>query len=126
MEGYSAKVTYCSKELTAKEKVALKDTSFGVQLDEATKDNNGIVISPLYYAVIEIHNERGEDKDYKKYVVVDRAGERYVTGSQSFFESFVDIFDDMAGEEEECAITVYRVPSKNYKGKEFLTCSIVL
>lgn len=126
MEGYSAKVTYCSKELTAKEKVALKDTSFGIQLDEATKENNSVVIAPLYYAIIEIHNERGEDKDYKKYVVVDTNGERYVTGSESFFTSFKDIFDDMAGEEDEWQIAIYRVPSKNYKGKEFLTCSIVL
>ena len=126
MEGYSSSIRECSKELTAKERVALKDTSFGVQLDEATKEMEKVVIKPAYYAIIDIHNEHSEDKDYCKYVVVDVNGERYITGSDSFFSAFLDIFSDMAGEEGNYEIAIYRMPSKNYKGKEFLTCSIVL
>ena len=35
-----------------------------------------------------------------------------------------DIFADMENSGEDYAIDVYKLPSKNYKGKEFITCSI--
>ena len=60
--------------------------------------------------------------------IVSDAGMRYVTGSDSFWSSFIDIWDDMKeGEDpEDFSIRVYKRPSKNYSGKSFLTCSLVL
>lgn len=124
MEGYSVKIQFASKELTAKERVALKDTTGAVSLDEATQ-GAPLVIDPDFYATLDVHNEKAEDKDYKKHIIVDKAGTRYVTGSESFMSSFVNIMDEMDGSGEEFQIQCYRMPSKNYKGKEFLTCSIV-
>ena len=124
MEGYSVKIEFASKELTAKERVMLKDTTNAVSLDEATQ-GAPLVIDPAYYVTLMVHNEKAEDKDYKKHVIVDKAGTKYVTGSESFITSFVDIMDEMEGTDEEFQIQVYRMPSKNYKGKEFLTCSIL-
>lgn len=124
MTGYEAKIREASKELTAKERVKFKDTTNAVQLDDATKENP-LVIAPDFYVVLDIHNERSEDKDYVKYVVVDKAGNKFITGSESFFTAFKDIFEEMGGTDEDYEIEVYRLPSKNYKGKEFLTCSIV-
>ena len=60
-----------------------------------------------------------------KYIVVDKTGNKFVTGSESFFAAFKGIFEEMGGTDEDYEIEVYRLPSKNYKGKEFLTCSIV-
>lgn len=124
MTGYSVKITDTSKELSARERVAVKDTTNAISLDEATKDSP-LVIDIDYYVSLDVHNEKTEDKDYKKYIVVDKAGNKYVTGSESFFTSMVEILDEMADSGEEFQIEVYRMPSKNYKGKEFLTCSIV-
>lgn len=124
MTGYEAKIREASKELSAKERVKFKDTTNAVQLDDATKENP-LVISPDFYVILDIHNERSEDKDYVKYIVVDKAGNKFVTGSESFFTAFKSIFEEMAGTDEDYDIEVYRLPSKNYKGKEFLTCSIV-
>lgn len=124
MTGYEAKIREASKELTAKERVKFKDTTNAIQLDDATKENP-LVIAPDFYVVLDIHNERSEDKDYVKYIVVDKAGNKYITGSESFFTAFKDIFEEMGGTDEDYEIEVYRLPSKNYKGKEFLTCSIV-
>ena len=124
MEGYSVKIEFASKELTAKERVMLKDTTNAVSLDEATQ-GAPLVIDPAYYVTLMVHNERAEDKDYKKHVIVDKAGTKYVTGSESFITSFMDIMDEMEGTDEEFQVQVYRMPSKNYKGKEFITCSIV-
>ena len=126
MEGYSAKVIEISKEVSAKQKIQLKDTTNCISLDEATTDNDRLVIAPDYYAVIAVHNDKSEDKDYEKYVVVDRAGNKYVTGSKSFFTALRDIMSDMAAEapDEEYDIEVYRRESANYKGKTFITCSL--
>lgn len=124
MTGFEAKIREASKELTAKERVKFKDTTNAVQLDDATKENP-LVISPDFYVILDIHNESSEDKDYVKYIVADKAGNKFVTGSESFFTAFKSIFDEMGGTDEDYEIEVYRLPSKNYKGKEFLTCSIV-
>lgn len=124
MEGYSVKIVNTSKELTAKQRVMLKDTTNAVSLDEATQ-GAPLVIDPDFYVTLMVHNEKAEDKDYEKHVIVDKSGTKYVTGSASFITSFVEIMEEMAGSDEEFQIEVYRMPSKNYKGKEFLTCSIV-
>ena len=124
MEGYSVKIREVSKEITAKERVMLKDTTNAISLDDVTKDAK-FVFEPAYYAILDVHNEKSEDKDYIKYIIVDVSGTKMVTGSESFFTSFKSIMDEMVGCNEEFSIEVYRMPSKNYKGKEFITCSVV-
>jgi len=124
MTGYSVSVKESSKELSAKERIQLKDTTNAVKLDEVTQAE-AITIVPEMYAVLDIHNEKSDNVDYKNYVIVDKDGTKYVTGSDSFWSSFMEIATEMENEAEEWAIEVYRKPSKNYKGKEFITCSIV-
>lgn len=124
MIGYFVKIVNASKELSARDRVAVKDTTNAIALDDATKDST-LVIAIDYYVELAVHNEKSEDKDYKKYVVVDRSGNKFVTGSESFFTAMLEIMDEMAESGEDFEIQVYRMPSKNYKGKEFLTCSIV-
>jgi hypothetical protein len=122
---YEVKINSVSKELTARERVMLKDTRNAVKLDEAVKDTP-LVISPAYYAVLDVHNEKSkEDKDFQNFVVVDTAGNKYVTGSTSFFEAFTEIVEEMSGTGEDYEIEIYKLDSKNYKGKQFITCSIV-
>lgn len=123
MEGYSVQIKTTSMELSAKERVRIKDTSNAVKLDELAAENK--VITPVAYAVLGIHNEKSENKDYEVYVIIDNNGTKYVTGSPSFFTAFKDIWDELADDGEEFSIEVYRLESKNYKGKYFLTCSLV-
>lgn len=124
MEGYKVSIEFCSKELTARERIAIKDFGNAVALDEATKDG-GVIITPDWFAVLNVHNEKSDNKDYKKFIVVDTAGTKYVTGSENFYDAFVEIFEEMENESEEYSIEVYQLESKNYKGKSFITCSIV-
>lgn len=122
---YEVKINSTSKELTARERVMLKDTRNAIKLDEAVSETP-LVISPDYYAVLDVHNEKSnEDKDFQNYVVVDTDGNKYVTGSISFFEAFTEIVEEMDGTGEEYQIEIYKLDSKNYKGKQFITCSIV-
>ena len=127
MEGYEAKVTFVSKkDISAKDKIRLKDTNNAISLDAATTEGP-LMIEPDFYAVVDVHNEKSEDKDYKKYVVVDKAGNKYVTGSESFISAFREIADDMAKEapDEDYTIEVFRKESANYKGKTFITCALM-
>lgn len=123
MTGYSVKIKEASMELTAKQRIALKDTTSALKLDEVTQVED-IIIKPQMWAVLEIHNEKSDNVDYENYILVDENGTKYVTGSISFWTSFMDIYNEMEGEDDEWAIKVFRVDSKNYKGKQFLTCSI--
>lgn len=124
---YSVVISEVSQELTAKERIMLKDTTNAIKLDELTQETDEkVIISPAIYAVLDIHNEKSEqNKDYKNFIIIDKSGKKYVTSSESFWNSFMDIANEMAGETEEWSIEVYRVPSKNFKGKEFLNCSIM-
>lgn len=121
---YESKVIKCSKEIKARERVWLKDVTDAIRLDESTRGGE-LIITPAYYAIIGIHNEKADDTDYENYVVVDVTGNKFVTGSGSFFKSFMEIYNEMHDEDEEYSIKVYQVESKNYKGKTFITCSIV-
>ena len=123
MTGFSVTIRETSREISAKERVKLKDTTNAVKLDTATQEGK-VVIKPDMYAILDIHNENGDDKDYVNYVVLDVNGTKYVTGSQSFWNSFMDIYTEMQNETEEWWLEVYRMPSKNRPGKDFITCSI--
>lgn len=121
---YSVTIEEASMELNARAKIILKDTSDASKLD-AIVDAEGIVISPENYAILSIHNEKADDPDYKNYLIIDKDGNKYVTGSNSFWNSFKNIYDEMKAEGEDFEIKIYKLPSKNYNGKSFLTCSLV-
>lgn len=127
MEGYSVKIRETSKELSAKERIAIKDTSNAISIDEVTATEGSIVIQYDFHVILDIHNEKSDNKDYTKIVVMDKGGTKYVTGSESFRTALTDIVDEMddAGEGDNITIEVYRKDSKNYKGKQFITASIV-
>lgn len=123
--GYKAEIKASSKEFTAKERIMMKDFSDAEQFDDII-DATPLIITPESWAEIAVHNENSKnDKDYTKYVIIDKDDRKYITGSNSFWDSFMDIWGDMSGEDEEWAIKVYKKKSNNYAGKCFLTCSIV-
>lgn len=121
---YSVEVKYASKELTARERIQIKDTTDTTKLDEATQ-LEAVIIDVDWYAILNIHNDKAEDSEYETYIVVDRNGERFRTGSQSFWSAFTNIATELDNEEEPWSIKVYRMPSKNRAGKDFITCSLI-
>lgn len=126
---YKVKVCEASRELTAKEKIMIKDTSNAISLDAMTQEaqfiNEKVVLNIDYYVTIDVHNDKADDKDYQQFILVDKDGKKYYTGSTSFINNFIDIFEELTEAGEEVTIEIYRKESKNYKGKEFITCSVV-
>ena len=127
---YSATILDSSRELTAREKVMFKDTQNAIYMNdfaEQAKAEGGkaIIKNVKDYVHITVHNDKSDDKDYDNYVIIDAQGEKYVTGSQAFWNSFMDIYKEMKNETEPWGIQLNLIPSKNYKGKNVLTCSLI-
>lgn len=123
---YEVKISETSREMSARERIKMKDFGNATQLDAAC-DEGSMLITPDAYVVLDIHNEHAKDgnTNYQKYVIIDKAGNKFVTGSSTFFKKFMEIWEEMSEVGEEYEIEVYKRPSQNYKGKFFLTCSIV-
>ena len=127
MDGYKVTIREASRELSVKEKIAIKDTSNAQSIDALTTEQGSFVIDYDYHVVLDIHNDRSDNPDYIKVVIVDKAGQKYVCGSAPFLSSLNEIVDEMvaAGEGEHIKLECYRKPSKNFKGKSFLAVSLI-
>ena len=80
------------------------------------------------YADIFTSEDAASDRYFRirvSFIIIDENGQKYVTGSKSFWSSFRGIYDEMNGSDEEWGIKIFSSPSKNYKGKSFITCSLV-
>lgn len=124
MADYKAEVVESSRQLTARERIKFKDLTDATSLDTATA-NGAVILTVKDYAIVKVHNENSDNKEYTKYVLEDNEGNLYATGSESFWKSFIDIWSEMAEETEEWKLKIYKKDSANYKGKQFITCSIV-
>lgn len=128
MSEYSAKVTFTSKEVSAREKIKLKDTGNYTRLDESTQIED-VIINLDYYAIVDVHNEKAQsgNKDYQQTITVDKDGTYYSTGSVSYLNALENIMSELEdeGDTGDISIRVYRRPSKNRAGKDFITCSLV-
>lgn len=128
MEGYKVEILGSSRELTKRERIGYKDTTNALSLIDACADGE-IFITVVDYVKLHVSNPYSKkEKEYEKFVLIADTGERYVTGSQSFMETFLDIWGDM--QEEECetcepvTIGVYIKESRN-NPQGFLTCRIM-
>lgn len=116
---FKATITRSSRELTKRERVMLTDTSDALRLDEATAEGPVIIDVDMW---VELDIDTGS-KQYSNYLVTDKNGTKYVTGSENFWNSFQAIAREMEG--EDYSVKAYGRPSRNYAGKSFLTCSLV-
>ena len=124
VNNFSVNIVETSKELTPKERVQIKDLSDTIKLEGLIK-TEPVIIEVDWYAVLEVHNEKAENPDYTNYIIVAKDGRRFRTGSQTFFNSFKMIADEMLGIDEEWKLKIYELPSKQREGKTFITCSVI-
>lgn len=126
---YTATITVSSREFSAKERVMFKDLGNAESMIDyaraAIEQGAKATIDVADFAVISIHNEATDDVDYTNYLLIDKNGNKYYTGSESFWNSFKNIYNEMKESDEEWGIELNLLPSKNYKGKEILTCSLI-
>lgn len=127
MKGYEVKIVDGSREFSKVESLKIKMLSGAIAIDDLLKESaNPIIEGVTDWAELEIHNENSkQDKDYSKYVIITENGDMYITGSESFWDSFRTIYDTMCdGDKEIFSIQAYAVKSSNFAG-EFFNCAIV-
>ena len=122
---YVCKILESNGEFDAYERVMCKDLGDAIPMDDATQQGS-VVIEYEKHLILGIHNEKSEDKDYEKCVVVDPEGRKFVCGSATFRRELENIVAELsdAGISSGFNIKVYRKASNNYKGKDFITCSL--
>lgn len=119
----TAKIVDSSRELTAKERVAMKSKADMIMLNTAC-DIEALVIKPVLWAVVEVQVD--EEEPYYNYVIVDADGTKYYTGSESLWNAFMEIYNEMSAEPDtEYSVKVFKCNSKNRDGQKFITCSII-
>lgn len=121
---YEVRIIESSFDLSPREKLKAMSTAAAIQLYDATI-NEPLAIEYKGHVVCEIHNEKSDNKDYKKYIIFDQQGQTYITGSESFMKELKVVVEAMMGETEQWYLKVVQIPSKNYNGRNFLTCTVV-
>lgn len=127
MKGYEVKIVDGSREFSKVESLKIKMLSGAIAIDDLLKESSNPIIEGVTdWAELEIHNENSkQDKDYSKFVIITENGDMYITGSESFWDSFRTIYDTMCdGDKEIFSIQAYAVKSTNFAG-EFFNCAIV-
>lgn len=127
---YNTKIVSTSRELSAKERITLKDFNDCVGLDTVVTADEGFIIDPEVIVEVQVHNERAkDDKDYTTIIILDKDGTKYSTSSNSLRDSIADIMEELKElsdeDREGLKIKVFKKPSKNYNGKYFLTATVV-
>lgn len=130
MEGYKVTVANSLKEMNARERIAVKALDRATALDSVVQIGSSITLTVDNLVTLNVHNDKakeGNNKDYTAYVIVADTGEKYRTGSESFYSAFMDIYDELKAEapDEPITIEIYKQESKNFKGKGFISCSLV-
>ena len=129
MADYEARIIDSSREFTAKERIQIKSSNDAESLKDLIEqsENGNVTIKPVDYAVVEVHNENGETKDYTRYILIDAEGNKYYTNSEPFWSTFIGIWDEIKDEEadgEDWALKVFMQESKK-RTQPFMTCTIV-
>lgn len=116
-------LTYANCELSAREKIKMKDISDSRAISEL---QTGDVITVDVWGLVQVHNDNLDEPDYQNLIIKTPQGEKYHTSSNSFFLSLDDIQSELdeAGETGAFDIRVVKKQSKNNSG-QFLTCALV-
>lgn len=134
MKDYEVKIVECSKDLTVRERIQLKDTSASTGLNNALTEieaqgGNALEITPIMWAALSVHNEYAADnQDYTVYILKADNGVTYSTSSESFWRSFTGIVEELQADGD-CqpgtfSVLVYHQISKKNVNK-LLLCSLV-
>ena len=124
---YKSEIVDTSLENMSKvELVAYKDVSDCILLEKYLEQNDDeITMVVKDYVELAVQNDRADNTNYNVFIIIDEGGTKYRTGSDSFKRAFLDIYNDLK-DETGWAIKIYSKPSRNYNGKNFLTCSVVI
>lgn len=126
---FECEITSGSENLTAHDRIKIRLMNCATPLDEIVTSEEVFKMRVDKWAVLHVHNEKLRDRDsepdYDSYVFIDENGKIYTTSSGVAYKSFRMIVDECetAGIND-YNVLFYKTPSKNYKGKFMMNCTI--
>lgn len=124
---YKVEIVSSNRELTKRETVKytmdgnyenLNDLAAGTKLNVT-----GFV--ELFVTNDYVNEEAGKNREYKQFLVITD-DVIYKTGSETFIRNFKEIWNIMQPEDgESVEIEIVLLPSKNFKGQNIISCTIV-
>lgn len=121
---YNVEITKSVKPLTPKQKIMFKDLANAESLDRVVNTDESLILDVENIITLQVHNEKAENPDYMVFLVFDGTYS-YYTSSESFGERVYEIYETMQECEEPWQLKIYKKESANYKGKYFITCSVI-
>ena len=124
---YNVSIIADSGNLSKKDLLNIKGRLHENKIEDVMRDvDTSVIITPRGYARLHVNNPNakpGMASEFDVFVVVADEG-NFSTGSKTFAETFVDIYDVMKDETDPWAIGIDKIPSKNYTGKYFYSCHV--
>lgn len=126
---YTANVTTSLKDLTARQRIAVKDFSAAEKLNDViTTDNPHFTIDVDNIIKVSVHNEQSKgNTDYDVIIIIDKNGNKYRTGSETAYTSALEIYRELEAANEldgGIVLDFYKVKSNNFDG-DFIKCNLV-
>lgn len=126
---YTADVQASIKELTARQRIAVKDFSSAEKLNELiTAENPHFRIDVDNIVKVAVHNEQSKgNTDYDVVIIIDKDGNKYRTGSATAYTSALEIYRELESANEldgGFVLDFYKVKSNNFDG-DFIKCNLV-
>lgn len=123
MEEYSVEIVEASWELDLKEQLMYEESLDAESLDSFLGDGP-YIFKPIGWVKLHVVNPSSKDGEYNQYII-ETEDVRFITGSNTFFQSFERIYNKMKGYSGDWSVKAFRKPSSNFKDKYFITCSVV-
>lgn len=123
---YKADIISSNRELTTREKIKFTEIGDTQSIDSVCPSGGSIDIDIDTFVILQVHNDKAQNPDYKVCIVSDKGGNKYKTGSETFMETLTKLYEELkeADElDEGFVIKAYKKPSKNFSG-EFITCTL--
>lgn len=120
---YKSELVEGTREFTPIQILGMEDT---VDMEPINDLENNYLFPPVTgYAIFKVHNDMLDDPDYETFVLITTEGNFY-TSSKSFTDSVKHIWDILKpADGQEVKLKLKRIPSKNYKDREILSCKCV-
>ena len=126
---YTADVTASITDLSTRQRIAVKDFSSAIKLNDIITDENPHVqIDVANIVKVSVHNEQSKgNSDYDVIIIIANDGTKYRTGSETAYTSALEIYRELEAANELSegfTLDFYKVKSNNFDG-EFIKCNLV-
>ena len=123
---YKALITNYYNELTKMERYKATVLTDAMPINDYTKESD-LRIKLKNVVSLEVESDKADPPKYTSYVYIDSEDNYYTSGSETLYNAIETIWDNFAENgkmPDDVTVRIFRRPSKNHKGLDFLTATV--